>query len=108
MIYTCMQLGSKAVAKPKHLAAVATLLLLLLLPLLLTWLRSEGDEAKCATLTLPCFCFKSFPRKSGSGGGLAVLHRTSLTKTLQFLLEIFFFFFFLPSLGKTLLGPTCM
>ena len=45
-----------------------------------TWLRSEGDEADCATLTPPGFCLKSLPRQSGTGGGLAVLHRTSLTK----------------------------
>ena len=54
------------------------------------WLRPEGDEAGCAALTPPGFCLKTFPRQSGTGGGLAVLHRTSLTKKLQFLLEILF------------------
>ena len=43
-----------------------------------TWLQ-PGDEADCATLTLPGFCLKSLPRQSGKGW-LAVLHRTSLTK----------------------------
>ena len=59
-----------------------------------TCLRPEGDEADCAALTLPGFCFKSFPRQSGTGGGLAVLHRTTLTKyiavsTRDFVLKAF-------------------
>ena len=45
-----------------------------------TWLRPVGDEADCAALTPPGFCLKSLPRQSGTGGGLAVLHRTSLTR----------------------------
>ena len=45
-----------------------------------TWLRPVGDEADCADLTPPGFCLKSLPRQSGTGGGLAVLHRTSLTR----------------------------
>ena len=48
-----------------------------------TWLRPVGDEADCAALTPPGFCLKSLPRQSGTGGGLAVLHQTSLTKTLE-------------------------
>ena len=57
-----------------------------------TWLRPVGDEADCAALTPPGFCLKSFPRQSGTGGGLAVLHRTTLTKKkkkkkFQFTLE---------------------
>ena len=55
-----------------------------------TWLRLVGDEADCAALTRPGFCLKSPPRQSGTSGGLAVLYRTSLTTTLQFLLEILF------------------
>ena len=55
-----------------------------------TWLRPEGDEADCAALTPPGFSFESLSRQFGIGGGLAVLHRTSLTKKLQFLLEILF------------------
>ena len=39
-----------------------------------------GDEADCAALTPPGFYLKSLPRQSGTGGGLAVLHRTSLTR----------------------------
>ena len=39
-----------------------------------------GDEADCAALTPPGFCLKSLPRQSGTGGGLAILHRTSLTR----------------------------
>ena len=59
------------------------------------WLRLEGDEADCAALTPPGFCLKSLPRQSGTGGGLAVLHRTSLTATptkwkWRFLHEILF------------------
>ena len=58
------------------------------------WLRPVGYEADCAALTPPGFCLKSLSRQSGTGGGLAVLHRSSLTKTktkkLQFLLEILF------------------
>ena len=45
-----------------------------------TWLRPVGDEADCAALTPPGFCLKSLPRQSGTGGGLAVLHWTSLTR----------------------------
>ena len=45
-----------------------------------TWLRPVGDEADCAALTPPGFCLKSLPQQSGTGGGLAVLYRTSLTK----------------------------
>ena len=44
-----------------------------------TWLRLEGDEADCVALTPPGFCLKSLPRQCGTGGGLAVLHRTTLT-----------------------------
>ena len=47
-----------------------------------TWLRPVGDEADCAALTPPGFCLKSLPRQSGTGGGLAVLHRTSLTRNI--------------------------
>ena len=47
-----------------------------------TWLRPVGDEADCAALNPPSSCLKSLPRQSGTGGGLAVLHRTSLTKNL--------------------------
>ena len=47
-----------------------------------TWLQPVGDEADCAALTPPGFCLKSLPRQSGTGGGLAVLYRTSLTKNL--------------------------
>ena len=32
------------------------------------------------SLALPCFCLKSLPRQSGTGGGLTVLHRTSHPK----------------------------
>ena len=42
-----------------------------------TWLQPVSHEADCAALTLPGFCL-SLPRKSGTGGGLAVLHQTSL------------------------------
>ena len=47
-----------------------------------TWLRPVGDEADCAALTPPGFCLKSLPRQSGTGGGLAVLHRTSLARNI--------------------------
>ena len=47
-----------------------------------TWLRPVGGEADCAALTPPGFCLKSLPRQSGTGGGLAVLHRTSLTRNI--------------------------
>ena len=46
------------------------------------WLRPVGDEADCSALTLSGFCFKSLPRQSGAGGGLAVLHQTSLTRNI--------------------------
>ena len=47
-----------------------------------TWLQPEGYEADCAALTPPGFCLTFLPRQSGTGvgGGLAVLHRTRLTK----------------------------
>ena len=47
-----------------------------------TWLRPVGDEADCAALTPPGFCLKSLTRQSGTGGGLAVLHRTSLARNI--------------------------
>ena len=47
-----------------------------------TWLRPVGDEADCAALTPPGFCLKSLPQQSGTGGGIAVLHRTSLTRNI--------------------------
>ena len=47
-----------------------------------TWLQPEGDEADCAALTPPGFCLKSLHRQPGKGGGLAVVHRTSLTKNI--------------------------
>ena len=47
-----------------------------------TWLPPIGDEADCAALTPPGFCLKSLPRQSGTGGGLAVLHRTSLKRNI--------------------------
>ena len=47
-----------------------------------TWLRPLGDEADCAALTPPGFCLKSLPRQSGTGGGLPVLHRTSVTRNI--------------------------
>ena len=45
-----------------------------------TLLRPVGGEADCTTLTPPGFCLKSLPRQSGTGGGRAVLDRTSLTR----------------------------
>ena len=56
-----------------------------------TWLRPLGDEADCAALTTPGFCFKSLSRQSGTGGGLAVLHRTSLTRNIAFSTQDFVF-----------------
>ena len=53
-----------------------------------TWLQPEGDESDCVALTPPGFCSRSFPRMSGADGGLTVLYRNSLTKTLQFPPEI--------------------
>ena len=47
-----------------------------------TWHRPEGDEADCAVLTPPGFCLRSLSGWSGIDGGLAVLHRTSLTKNI--------------------------
>ena len=48
-----------------------------------TWLRPEGNESDCVALTLPGFCSKCFPRKSGAQDGLAVLYLISLTKNKQ-------------------------
>ena len=56
-----------------------------------TWIRPEGDEADCAALSLPSFCLKSFPRQSGTGGGLAVLYWTSLTKNIAISTQDFVF-----------------
>ena len=42
-----------------------------------TWLRPD-----CAALTPPGVCLKPLPRQSDTGGGLAVLHRTSLTRNI--------------------------
>ena len=45
-------------------------------------IRRADNEANCAAMTPPGFYFKSLPRQSGTGGGLAVLHRSSLTKNI--------------------------
>ena len=49
------------------------------------------DEADCAALTPPGFCLKSLPRQSGKGGGLAVLHQTTLTKNIAVSTQDFVF-----------------
>ena len=46
------------------------------------WLRPVRDEADCAALTSPGFCLQSLPRQSGTGGMLALLRRTSLTRNM--------------------------
>ena len=56
-------------------------------------LRPKGDEADCAALTPPGFCLKSFPRQLGTGGGLALLHRTSLTRHYSFYSRFCFYYF---------------
>ena len=58
------------------------------------WLRPEGDEAVCAALTPPGFCLKSLPRHCSTGGGLAVLHRTSPTHTIAVSTRCFVFMAF--------------
>ena len=62
-----------------------------------TGLRPEGDEANCAALTLPGFCLRSFHRQSGTCGGLAVLHWTSLylkkKKNCSFYLRFCLYYF---------------
>ena len=42
-------------------------------------------------MTPPGFCLKSLPRQSGTGGGLAVLHRTSLTRNIAVSVRDFVF-----------------
>ena len=59
-----------------------------------TWLRPVGDEADCVALTPPGICLKSLPRQSGTGGGLAVLHRTSLTRNIAVSTRDFIFMAF--------------
>ena len=59
-----------------------------------TWLRPLGDEADCAALTPPGFCLKTLPRQSGRGGGLAVLHRISLTRNIAVFYSRFCFYGF--------------
>ena len=54
-----------------------------------TWLRPEGDESDCVALTPPGFCLKSFPRKSGAGGGLAVLYRDIAVSIRDFVFTAF-------------------
>ena len=56
-----------------------------------TWLRQVRDEADCAAFTPPGFCLKSLPQQSGTGGGLAVLHRTSLTRHIAVCTQDFVF-----------------
>ncbi|XP_055867087.1 uncharacterized protein LOC129922911 [Biomphalaria glabrata] len=45
-----------------------------------TWFKEVGDEPRTTELTPPGFIFKSLHRKTGSGGGLAILYRDSLAK----------------------------
>ena len=56
-----------------------------------TWLWPEGDEADCAALTPPGFCLKSLPQQSGTGGWLAVLHRTNPIKNIAVSTQYFVF-----------------
>ena len=56
-----------------------------------TWLHPVGDEADCAALTPPGFYLKSLPRQFGTGGGLAVLLRTSLTRNIAVSTQDFVF-----------------
>ena len=48
-----------------------------------TWLKEVGDESKTTKLTPPGFVLKSIPGQTGSGGGLAILYRASLTKVVS-------------------------
>ena len=46
------------------------------------WMKTQGDEAKCADLSSPGYTFKSFPRAT-RGGGLAVVTREGLPVTVS-------------------------
>ncbi|XP_076449509.1 uncharacterized protein LOC143285944 [Babylonia areolata] len=46
-----------------------------------TWLKTSGDESKCADLVPPGYKLRSFPRAT-RGGGLAVLYRDHLPVTV--------------------------
>ena len=48
-------------------------------------------EAECAALTPPGFCLKSLPGQSSTGGGLAVLHRTNITRNIAVFARDFVF-----------------
>ena len=59
-----------------------------------TRLRPVRNEADCAALTPPGFCLKSLPRQSDTGGGLVVLHWTSLTRNIAVSTQDFVFIAF--------------
>ncbi|XP_076467662.1 uncharacterized protein LOC143298664 [Babylonia areolata] len=46
-----------------------------------TWLKTSGDESKCADLVPPGYKLRTFPR-AARGGGLAVLYRDHLPVTV--------------------------
>ena len=46
------------------------------------WMKTQGDEAKCADLSSPGYTFKSFPPAT-RGGGLAVATREGLPVTVS-------------------------
>ena len=46
------------------------------------WMKTQGDEAKCADLSSPGYTFKSFPHAT-RGGGLAVVMREGLPGTVS-------------------------
>ena len=47
-----------------------------------TWMKTQGDEAKCADLSSPGYTFKSFPLAT-RGGGLVVAMREGLPVTVS-------------------------
>ena len=40
-----------------------------------TWLKEKGDEVKISTMTPSGYKCKSFPRRSGAGGGICLFFR---------------------------------
>ena len=52
----------------------------------MTWKKTDCriklTEYDSAVLTPPGFCLKSLSRQTGTGGGLAVLHQTSLKRSI--------------------------
>ena len=78
--YNCQSVGAKCRLKRTKIVEFIKDECVDVMFLTETWLRSTGDDAKCADLTPPGYDIRSFPRAT-RGGGLAVIYHSHLPVT---------------------------